>query len=230
MSTFLPPIGGPVSLEKMAYDAIKEAILTFQLKPGEALVENELAKQLQISKTPVRNALMWLEKEGLVVRAPYRGASVADLTLEEMEEIFEIRSVLEGLATRLATPLFTEEEIEEAQLILRKHARAADQGRMDDASKHNREFHNLIVQKAPNHWLKQTLNHFEDHMRRYRVLSNFQSGRLNKSVKEHERILDALIDRNADEADKAMEAHLISVKRDLESNDFDQLLKEISHQ
>ena len=88
----------PVSLEKFSYESIKEAILTFRLYPGQTLVEGELAHQLGISKTPVRDALLRLEKEGFIIKFPYKGYSVTEITRESIADMFEIRSALEGLA------------------------------------------------------------------------------------------------------------------------------------
>jgi len=227
MAHILTPIDGPISLERLAYDAIKEAILSFKIKPGENLVESELASQLQISKTPVRDALIWLEKEGFVVRVPYKGTTVSEITHESMKNIFEIRAVLEGLATRAATPMITEDEIDELQLLVKKHGRAVHEGRLDDASRYNRQFHDLIVQKSPNPWLKQILANLDDHLRRYRTLSNFQAGRIGKSADEHQAILDAIIQHDAETADRSMEKHLLSVMEDLDRVAFDDLIRKI---
>ncbi len=101
MPGLIPLVDTP-SLDKLAYDQIKEAILTFQFLPNQALIEGELASQLGISKTPVRDALMRLEKEGLVVRMPYKGTYVSDVNNQDMSNIFQIRMALEGLAIRLA--------------------------------------------------------------------------------------------------------------------------------
>ena len=100
--TPLTPLEESPSLDKLAYERIKDAILSFQFLPKQALVEGELAVQLGISKTPVRDALMRLEKEGLVSRVSYKGTFVADINNQDMQNIFMIRIVLEGLATRLA--------------------------------------------------------------------------------------------------------------------------------
>ncbi len=227
MAHILTPIDGPISLERLAYDAIKEAILSFKIKPGENLVESELASQLQISKTPVRDALIWLEKEGFVVRVPYKGTTVSEITHESMKNIFEIRAVLEGLATRAAAPLITEDEIDELQLLVKKHGRAVHEGRLDDAGRYNRQFHDLIVQKSPNPWLKQILANLDDHLRRYRTLSNFQAGRIGKSADEHQAILDAIIQHDAETADRSMEKHLLSVMDDLDRVAFDDLIRKI---
>lgn len=228
MSHPLTPVGGPVSLEKLAYDTIKEAILSFRLKPGEDLVESDLAAQLNISKTPVRDALLRLEKEGLVVKIPYRGASVSDVNQQVMNEIFEIRTALEGLATRQAATRMSEAEIAQAAELVEQHEQALNRADNDEASRLNRRFHEMIVQKTPNKWLKQILANLDEHLRRYRTLSNFQKGRLGKSILEHRRILDAIRNRQPEEAEEAMKEHLRSVVADLNDQNFDELIGEAS--
>lgn len=222
-------MNSPVPLEKMTYEAIKEAILTFALKPGQPLVENDLASQLNISKTPVRDALLRLEKEGLVEKIPYKGAFVTEVNQRTMHEIFEIRAVLEGMGVRLAIPNITPDDLKKLHQILDRHALAVKNGRIDEASDLNRKFHELIVERSSNLWLKQILSNLEDHLRRYRLLSNYQAGRLDKSIQEHERILKAIENGDGFEAEAGMKDHLISVVNDLSTEDFDTLVSQITH-
>lgn len=227
MESMLSPVGGPISLEKLAYDAIKEAILSFRLKPGQSLVENDLARQLNISKTPVRDALLKLEKEGFVIKIPYTGTYVTDIDPQTVMDIFEIRAVLEGLAVRLATPLVTEGDINEMQELLRKHRSASNQDDIQQAAVLNKQFHEWLIHIASNPWLRQILSNLDDHLQRYRTLSNFQTGRLDKSVDEHQRILDAMKRRDADTAEKAIREHILSVRTDLSNQDFNELIARI---
>ena len=90
------------TLTERVYSSVKEAILSLNLKPGSPLVEDELAGQLGTSKTPVRDALLALERDGLVTKIPYKGTYVSELTEDDAVEIFQLRSALEGLASRLA--------------------------------------------------------------------------------------------------------------------------------
>ena len=114
----LEKVGAPLSLKDRAYAAIKEAILSLKLQPGTLLVETELARQLGISKTPVRDALQELEREGLVTRILFKGTYVTEVSARDAEEIFQLRAVLEGLAARLATPRLTPEDLARARQLL----------------------------------------------------------------------------------------------------------------
>lgn len=230
MSDILAPVASPTSLEKMAYEAIKEAILSFRLKPGETLVEADLARQLSISKTPVRDALSRLEKEGFITKIPYKGYYVSEVSRETIIEIFEIRAVLEGLACRLAAPLLTAEDLTALGALLDQHAAAAVSGNIALASQLNRRFHDAVIQKSANRWLADTLAHLDEHLRRYRTLSNFQSGRLEKSVDEHRAILNALASQATAQAEEAARQHLLSVSADLAAQDFKELVQLASSQ
>ncbi len=220
----LSPVNNPASLEKRAYDAIKAAILAFELRPEETLVETDLARQLGISKTPVRDSLSRLENEGFIVKIPYKGYTVAPISKQTVSNIFEIRAALEGLAARLASVNFSDSDLQTAFGLIAAHSQASQQGDMPRASQVNRQFHALILARANNPRLEQILDNLDDHLQRYRVLSNYQSGRLEKSVIEHRQILAAIQDRNPIAAEQAARTHILSVAEDLNAQDFDILV------
>jgi DNA-binding GntR family transcriptional regulator len=219
----LSPLKDSPSLDKLAYEKIKEAILTFQFLPNAALVEGELASQLGISKTPVRDALMRLEKEGLVTRIPYKGTYVSDINNQDMANIFTIRIVLEGLAIHLATELLTEDDFQQMQKLIADHAEALKKGDVRGVSRINTEFHNIIVNCCSNPRLQQMLHNLDDHLKRYRLLSISQGTRTEKSVPEHQAILDAVRARDPKRAEEAMQIHLTSAMQDLYDQDFEEL-------
>jgi GntR family transcriptional regulator, rspAB operon transcriptional repressor len=220
----LTPLTSPISLEKFAYDALKDAIVSFRFTPGQSLVETDLARQLNISKTPVRDALLRLEKEGFVTKVPYTGYYVMEITPQSVKEMFEIQAVLEGLAARQAALQFNQKDKLHAISLIHAHNQALFASQMQDASALNREFHDLILQRAGNQRLQAMLQNLDDHLQRYRTLSNYQSGRLMKSVEEHQRVLDAILNQDPQEAENTMRAHILSVLEDLESQDFQELI------
>jgi DNA-binding GntR family transcriptional regulator len=211
----LGKVTAPVSLKDQAYLAIKRAILSLQIKPGEALVESELAGQLGISKTPVRTALHELEREGLVTKVLYKGTYVSEVTLRDVREIFQLRAVLEGLAARQAAPTFSESELAQARESMRLMEAAVELGDKDLASQYGKQLHDLILEKADNHRLELFVRNLDDHLQRYRLLSDQISGRLRKSVKEHQAILEALEKRDPDLAEQRIKEHLHSVLDEL---------------
>jgi DNA-binding GntR family transcriptional regulator len=228
MEPTLNPISTPVSLERFAYEAIKEAILTFRLKPGQSLVESDLASQLAISKTPVRDALMKLQKEGLVEKIPYTGTYVSPINRQNLTEIFQIRAVLEGLAVRLATINNNVDEIDKLQTVIDNHALSARDNEISIASKFNSQFHDAIIQLSSNTLLSQILANFDDHLKRYRILSNYQNNRLQKSVEEHQAVLNAIRQRDPELAETLLRLHLMSALEDLKNQDFEKLIKQIT--
>lgn len=205
-----------LSLKDKAYAAIKEAILSLKLQPGQSLVEEELAQQLGISKTPVREALHELEREGFVVRNRFRGVYVAEISFRDVREIFEIRAVLEGLAVRLAVPTLTPADLAHSRKLLEDAMQALETGDAELCSRLGKQFHDSIIRKADNGRLHATLNHLEDHLWRFRSLSDQVAGRLAKSQIEHRRILEALEQHDPYLAEQRMREHLHSVLQDLE--------------
>ncbi len=209
----------------MAYESIKKAILSFQLIPGETLVESELGRQLGISKTPVRDAFSRLEKEGLVVKYPYKGTAVSELNQQDLREIFELRAALEGFAARQAAMQCSAADLSALRDILGRHQKAAARQNLSEAERCNREFHKRILDCAGNLRLAGILANLEDHLHRYRTLANYQIGRIQKSVSEHELVLGALAARDAAGAERAMRQHMLSVLDDLSANDLAGLIR-----
>jgi DNA-binding GntR family transcriptional regulator len=207
----LEKVAAPISLKDQAYLAIKRAILSLKLKPGEALVESDLAQQLGISKTPVRTALHELEREGLVTKVLYKGTYVTEVTLRDIQELFQLRAVLEGLAARLAAPAFDESELAQAREVLRLMEAALNMQEKDLASQYGKQFHDLILQQADNHRLQLIVHNLDDHLQRFRLLSDQISGRLQKSLTEHKGVLEALEQRDPDLAEQRIKEHLHSV-------------------
>lgn len=214
------------TLETQVYAVVKEAILSLELLPGTLLVEDELADQLGTSKTPIRNALVKLEQDGLVVRIPYKGTYVSELSQQDAIEIFELRGVLEGLAARIAIPFLTDKEILQAEAILLETDEALAQGQLPKASGLGEDFHKLVYKHATNQRLLLFLKMLDDQLRRLRLLSNTGGiERLRKSAIEHRRILEALRQRSKDGVESAFRDHHRSVLDDLVLN-----LERIQHE
>jgi DNA-binding GntR family transcriptional regulator len=211
----ITPINGPSSLKDHAYRRIKTAILNLELKPGDALIEGELAERLGISKTPVRDALTELRREGLVTKIPYSGTFVSEITPQDIRDIIQIRTVLESLAARLATPLLTEAELQKLADLITFELDAIGAGNIEFASQCNGEFHDVIIHKVQNQRLVSILENIGDQMKRIRALSSQLQGRLHKSAEEHNLVLAALRDRDPDKAEEMLRVHMLSVLMDL---------------
>lgn len=211
----LPP---PSSLTRQAYELIKEAILTWELRPGDILVERQLAERLGISKTPVRDALLMLEQEGFVVKEPYRGTTVAPISLKDAEEIRQLRETLEGLAIRIAAPLFSPADLEEARAHISSAETALEQGDATLAAEMVEKFHQLLVQKAGNKRLTQFIQQLDEHSQRLNMVLRQIPGRARRSIEEHKRILAAIEENNPTLAVRAVQEHVRSLFTEAEAS------------
>jgi DNA-binding GntR family transcriptional regulator len=210
----LPSITAGSTLTGRVYSSIKQAILSLELKPGSPLVEDELARQLGTSKTPVRDALITLERDGLVIKIPYKGTYVTEVALQDATDIFEIRSVLEGLAARRAVRAFSPRELDDLAGVLAEAAAARVRGDFELASQNGARFHKAIHARADNQRILPILEKLDEQLERLRRLSDRVEGRLEKSGREHQEILEALKLGDPEKAEQAMRAHLESVLRD----------------
>ena len=131
--------------EEFVAHRLREAILLGQLKPGDKLDQNEIAELLGVSRSPVREALRTLAAEGLVDVFPHRGAAVAELSVDELEEIFLIRRTLEGMAARLSALSMDASEIAELEMILEEIDQISD---LDSWLELNRRFHHTLYEAA----------------------------------------------------------------------------------
>ncbi len=182
-------------LRELVFDSLRKAIILGKLKPGERLMEIQLAEEMGVSRTPVREAIRKLELEGFVVMVPRRGAYVAGVSVKDIADVFEVRSALEGLAAGLAAERITEEEMEELEKVI--HLISGEEDILTVYKKDN-EFHELIYKASRNHRLTQIITNLSEHINRFRLTSLSVPGRLKIAVDEHKKIIEAISERNVD--------------------------------
>ncbi|WP_213975042.1 GntR family transcriptional regulator [Tepidanaerobacter acetatoxydans] len=199
-------------LRDLVFAAMREAILSGKLKPGERLMEVQLAEEMGVSRTPVREAIRKLELEGLVVMVPRKGAYVAGLTLKDVAEVFEIRSSLEGLAAALAADRITDEEVEALDNILKEISEAVAKGDIDKVIKKDGEFHQILFSASRNSRLAQMINNLKEQIDRFRVQSFSNPVRLKSVLSEHKEILDAIKQGDIENAEKLAKEHIYKVE------------------
>lgn len=202
MNAFLP-------LRDVVFNTLREAILKGELKPGERLMELQLAAKLGVSRTPIREAIRMLEQEGLAVTIPRKGAEVARMTEKDMEDVLQIREALDELAASIACEQITQEELEE----LKKAAREFEEyTKSDDDVKRIAEvdvqFHDIIYRATRNPKLVNLLNNLREQMYRYRVEYLKDEKNYPILIKEHSEILEGLMEKNQDSVKKAMYQHV----------------------
>ncbi|MBI2527355.1 MAG: GntR family transcriptional regulator [Candidatus Rokubacteria bacterium] len=171
---------------------LEEDIVAGRLRPRERLVETELAQRFQTSRAPVREALRLLESDRLVIKPPAKGVRVADLSLEEAEEIFVILGTLQGLAARLAARRMSPADLRRLEQTLRKMERLGTATDLHGYFDLNLVFHDLIGRAARNQKLQRLTDSLGKQASRYRFAAMAGDGRVAKSIREHRAILEAI--------------------------------------
>jgi len=205
----LRPLTQGETLGEQAYFTIRNAITSGVLKPGERIKERDLARRLEISTTPIREALRQLEQEGLVVRKPNQGVSVSDMPLASIEEIVLIQAALRGVAARLAADKITEAEIAEIQAVLRESRERLDTGDAEKLIALSDRFHALVNEASRNKILLRFLDTIMAFDRRHRLQSLRDRDQIRPGLAEHEEIAAALTARDRDRAEALMRSHVL---------------------
>ncbi len=199
-------------LRELVFDSLRKAIIIGKLKPGERLMEIQLAEEMGVSRTPVREAIRKLELEGFVVMVPRKGAYVAGVSVKDIADVFEVRSALEGLAASLAAERITEEEMEELEKVI--HLISGEEDLLT-VFKKDSEFHELIYKASRNQRLTQIITNLSEQINRFRLTSLSIPGRLKIAVDEHKKITEAISGRNADLASALASEHMENAEQNL---------------
>lgn len=195
-------------LSEVVYRKLRRAIIRGDLGQGATVSETELAKRLEVSKTPVREALTRLAQEGLVVSTPHKGAVVTSLTRGDLEEIYHLRIQLEGLAARTAAERLTEEHAKAIQAIL-EELEVATAARDTEALRRNYLLlHQAIWQASQTRRLPAILMNLQDYVEMSRYTLMFQPSGLEVGLEEHARVVRAILARDASGAQEAMVRHI----------------------
>lgn len=212
-----------VTLAQQVYEHLRRNILDNAYPPAAALPEEALAAQLNVSRVPVREALRRLAAEGLVTLTPRQGATVSSLSRKQFLDAYRLRGALEALAVRLATPRLTQRDLDrlgEIDAAMRAHAAAGDPDAFFAA---NAAFHAVFIDRADNDYLRATYEPLMDQMRRYRAPSADLRGGLERSIEEHEAILNAVRAGDAAEAARLIGEHIAVPQRMLEDQKSDEI-------
>lgn len=197
------------TMKHLVYDEMRQLIVNGEYAPGTHLITESLVKKLGVSPTPIREALHQLEAEGLVKVYPHHGAKVTQLSDAEIIEIYQIRSALERLATRLGQPNLTSADYDRLYSLLDEMDTEVQYKNLDRFLSINREFHKIIWEAARSPHLRDLLENFYDASQRFRNASLTIPGRLNLIGQEHRRIVRALQDGDAELAASYAEEHYV---------------------
>ncbi|MBI2874989.1 MAG: GntR family transcriptional regulator, partial [Firmicutes bacterium] len=200
-------------LSRQVFDNLRKSILEGKLAPGVRLVERRLAEEMGTSRTPVREALGQLELEGLVYQSPRRGMVVAGLSREEIEEIFKIRAVLEGLAARLSAGILSPAGAARLLRLAAQVEEAASSGRRDKLHSTHLRLHEELARSAGSPRLFQMIHTLREYVGKFTEVSYEHPGRLAEALREHREIIEAIRDGCGPEAEEAMKRHIVQSEK-----------------
>lgn len=195
-----------ISRAELAYRSLRDAILSNQLRTGDHLREESIAKQLGMSRTPVREALGRLHTEGLVQEAKPRGYVVSSVTPTDVFHVYAVREELEGFCGRLAAGRITPHQLFELSTNLDLMERAVDNPAL--FSKLNRQFHQIILEATDNPVLKKIVDDLMAVVERFPVSAYAVEGRSRQAIEEHRQVIEALARHDAEAAEAAIREHL----------------------
>jgi DNA-binding GntR family transcriptional regulator len=208
LSAFAPD-GSHRTLAEKAFGMLHDAVVSGSLSPGERLPIEDLAAAMGMSPMPIREALRRLDSVGLVENVPHRGARVRELSVEDLEEVYDARLALELPAIRGAAERFNEPTDERVAAILERHAAAVRGGDDEGTLRTHTEFHMALYEAAESRWLMRLISPLWESAERYRVATlGQQRGYMKSRMDEHERILAACRDRRPDVAEAELWNHL----------------------
>lgn len=187
---------------------LREAILEGVLAPSTWLREAELAKELSVSRTPVREALGRLSVEGLVTITAHQGAIVAPMTIEDVLKVYVVRESLEGLAARLAAKHRLQQHLDDLEGLVLKTRRAVEEQAYQELTSLNLAFHKVIREASGNEYVDRFLTQVEHAVRRFGRTTFEVTGRPQEAVEEHTRILESIALRDADTAERLAKEHM----------------------
>lgn len=204
-----------ITYQQQAYDFVREQIINLGLKPSEYITDKQIAEQLGISRTPVREAFQRLEKEGLLVTEARKGWRVYSLTLEDIFEIFELKIAIEGMGVRKAAECKDEGLRKELAAALGYMKKAAEANNREEWLEADIHLHNTLFLMADNVRAERIVANLNDQWHRLRLGYDAVQGRTAKSIQEHEAFVNGVLAGDADEAELQMDLHLTRVRDDL---------------
>jgi DNA-binding GntR family transcriptional regulator len=198
-----------------AYDYIRTRILEGTLPPSSHLVEHILASEINVSRTPIREALRRLAADGFVTFVPNQGAKVVEWSEEALADLIDVRSELAGMAARLAAGRISQEEIEELKRLnaqLSKITERRDDGVLTEAARLNNMFHRVIFNASGNSWLIQLLEQTAYLPMIHRAHFAFDPLAWKHGIARYEDLIDAFSAREATWAESLIQTHFLAAK------------------
>ena len=201
MNEYLP-------LRDVVFNTLRQAILRGELKPGERLMEIQLANKLGVSRTPIREAIRKLELEGLVLMIPRKGAEVADITEKSLRDVLEVRKALEELAVQLTCDKITKEQIRELEQAAEQFKKTLKSNDITEIAEADVRFHDIIYLATDNQKLILLLNNLREQMYRSRIEYLKRADKYSQLLAEHEEIIRHIEKKQKKEAAEIVCKHI----------------------
>lgn len=195
-------------LRDVIFETLRKAIVSGDIKPGERLMEVSLAEQMGVSRTPVREAIRRLEAEGLVTMIPRKGTHVSELSVKDIMDVLEVRTVLDKLATDLAAKRIQPFQLRSLESVHKQYIACVEKENMEGAIRKDVEFHDIIYAASGNPRLVAVASSLREHIYRFRVIYMRDNLIAENVLNEHEEILDALRNAQNKEASNLAEEHI----------------------
>ena len=195
-------------LRDVVFNTLRRAILRGELKPGERLMEIQLANKLGVSRTPIREAIRKLELEGLVLMIPRKGAEVAEITEKNLRDVLEVRCALEELAVQLACDRIDADGLKELRAAADTCRRVLDSDDITQIAQADVDFHDVIFKATDNQRLIQLLNNLREQMYRYRIEYLKKKECYPQILQEHQEIIESIAGRDKDRATNVTGIHI----------------------
>ena len=190
------------------YRRLRGAIQRGEFDPGTRLVEQRLAEELGVSRTPVREALYRLEREGLVTKVPHKGIVVREQDPEELKEVLALRGLLEGYAAALAAKKGDEELFDELEEIRKRSEEALEKNATDELVKLNTQFHETLYRRCGNHKLLELIKDLRDQFFRFRTSILRIKGMPRVSIEDHYKMLELMRKGESQAVEKLVREHI----------------------
>lgn len=203
---------------EVAYQFIKQKIMDGIYRPSQKLTESELSEVIKVSRNTVKKALLKLEQENLVTLEENKGATIKSFTLDEIINYLEIREVLEGLIAKTAALNISDAELIQLNDTLEKMNDFLKQNKLDEYSKCNHQFHNIIYDASKNVQAVDMVKKIKTQLQRLQIKTVLVPGRLQDSIKEHQKILNGLQARDGKWAEDAIKLHVSKVRQTIVEN------------
>ena len=217
----LRPLNTGLSFRDQAYAALKQAIVEADIysHSGEVrLDERQLSESLGVSRTPIREAMTLLEKEGLLRTVPRRGIFIVRKTKRQIVEMIEMWAAIESMAARLATLNASDADIAGLRKMFDEFRNATPAEHIDEYSEANIAFHQAIIRLSGSHLMGQTLENLFIHVRAIRRMTISQSDRASRSIVDHMRIIEALEKRDTELAERLVRQHSLDLAAHVEQH------------